>query len=234
VDKCCLSEENEIGTLIDRMMSGLYTAMPGVIVSFDPATCLASVQPAVRMKTVIAGVVNYIDLPVVEHVPICLPHSATGGLFLTVPIKSGDQCLIVFSQRGIDNVVDAGGIQNPPDCQPPSPSERVDPRSLSELRHHDMTDAICIPSLMCAPNAIADWADDAIEIRTEDGLTNLSVKSDQVTVQAGIVTMTVSASGISIVGPVNVTGEVTANGIPLSTHIHTGGTIERDTGAPTT
>jgi hypothetical protein len=146
-------------------------------------------------------------------------------LFLTVPIKAGDQCLIVFSHRGIDRVVDDGGIQNPPDSQAPE---------LSELRHHDMTDAICIPSLMCVPNAIADWADDAIEIRTEDGLTNISVKSDQVTVQVGIVTMTVSAAGISIVGPVNVTGEVTANGIPLSTHIHTGGTIEGDTGAPTT
>jgi hypothetical protein len=208
-----------IEELVKRVTGRLCTAMPGVIVSFDSTTCLCSVQPAIRMKQVINQKVTWIDLPVVEHVPICLPHSATGGVYLTVPILPGDPCLIIFSQRGIDQFVQAGGIQNPPDGTAPA---------YTENRHHDLTDAICIPNLMPAPNAIPDWSATALELRSKDGTTKVSVQVGEITLLVAGTEMVLSSSGVQITGNVSVTGTITATGeitggttqIPLSTHIH--------------
>ena len=246
-DKQRLDHASELRVLFDRMAAGLCTAIPGIIVAFDSATCLCSVRPGVMMKTVLPTLdgkseVKYMALPVVEHVPICLPHSPSAGLFLTVPIKAGDPCLIVFSQRSIDRIVSEGYVSG----NPQYPVDAPDP-SFSDIRHHDLTDAICIPNLTLAPNAIQGWAQDAVEIRNAAGTVKVSVKADEVNVVAPTVnvqaasaeiqataaeidatTLTVVAPTIEITGAATltgtliVTGEVTANGIPLSTHIHGG------------
>ena len=190
----------------NRMALGLYTACPGIIIAWDADKNLATVQPATRMKIVSGtGAVSYVDLPAVENVPPCLPHSAAAGLYFTVPIKPGDCCLMIFAQRAIDNLV-AYGI---PDGKPTNPVEGAEPR-FCELRHHDLTDAMFIPSLVLTPTAIEDWAADAIELRTADSSVKLAIKAD----------------GIHITGDVAVTGKITASGeikagtVPLTTHHH--------------
>lgn len=199
----------------DRMYS-VYTASPGIIDSFDGK--LATVKMSVRIKSIENGVVKYLDPPLVTNVPVVLPASTGGGLFLTVPIKAGDPCLLVFGQRGIDNVVELGGMQNP-----------VEPKGMeltARLRHHDMTDAICIPGLSLKPNAPASWATDAIEIRNSSKTVCLSVKTDKIYV----------TGDIAVTGNVTATGEITAHStgtaIPLTTHKHPAGTPNTGTPIP--
>jgi hypothetical protein len=188
----------------DRLMLGIYTMIPGIVKSFDIATNLACVQPALRMKVVIPSGVRYIDPPIIENVPVCLPHSRSAGLYITVPVLAGDECMLIFSQRAIDNFIEFGGLQN---FDTPKP---FDP-SVTSPRHHDMTDAVCIPGIITMANLLPNWSQAAIEIRSKDGSVNVSV----------------SSAGINIVGDVQITGKLTAtkevegNGIKLSAHNHT-------------
>ena len=232
MDKSCLDEATAQRVAFSRLALQLHTAMPGVVVDFDPTTNLAKVQPAIRMHlTNSSGAASYIPLPIIENVPICLPHSLIGGLYLTVPILAGDLGLIIFSQRAIDNVVQFGGIQNP--------------LNTVEDRHHDLTDAMFLPGLSTVPEALAGWNQAAVEIRNSAGTVKLSISTTGLVLTASdgtdTTTMTLTKSGVAVTGggaggQVTVTGEVTAKqggaDITLSTHTHSdpqGG----DTGAPT-
>ena len=194
----------------DRMYD-IYTAIPGIITAFDEDTKLASVQIAIRMKTVVNGVVKYLDPPPVTNVPVVLPSSTGAGVFITVPIKINDPCLLIFSQRGIDNVVERAGLQDPPDTTS---------KMMSRIRHHDMADAICIPGLLCKYNAPSDWALDGIEIRNASKSVCLSVKEDKIYV----------TGDMNVSGTVTAVGDVVAGTVSLRNHTHpySGG----DTGAP--
>lgn len=210
MDKRSIPQDAQLPEIIDRITSGLCTAIPGVIESFDSATCLSTVRSAVRMKTVSYqnGLsVNYLDQPLIERVPVVLPHSVGAGLFLTVPIKEGDQCLIVFGYRSIDNVVEFGGVQNP--CEP----NGIHP-SFTDLRHHDMTDAICIPSMLCESSSIENWSQTAIEIRNQDGTVKVSVEDGQIIVNSGTnVRLTIKGNEVTLLTPVlKLTGNVEVTG----------------------
>ena len=228
-DKRILTPESEQSVLFDRMMLNVNTAIPGSIIEFDSSNCLATVKPAIKMKVVVpnkSGVleVSYLDLPDIACVPVCLPHSMSGGLFITVPIKVGDPCLLVFSQRDISNFVQFGANQPPSIGASPA---------TSSVRHHDMTDAICIPGLTNLKNTIPDWNQSAVEVRNSAGTVKISVETSKITAISGSTSMEISNSGINITGSVVVDGEVTANNIPLSTHIHSGVTVGGgNTGTP--
>jgi hypothetical protein len=186
----------------DRMMLGIHTSMPGIIESFDSATNLVSVKPAIKMKIAKPGeTVSFLDLPVIRNVPICLAQSKQAGLYITVPIKTGDECLLVFSERSIDNFVKSGGVSFPAEG-----NKQVSPR------HHDITDAICIPGVFTVPTALSSWNQDAIEVRNTAGTVKLSISSSKVTI----------TGDLEVTGKVDVVGDVKAGTISLKTHIHGG------------
>jgi hypothetical protein len=216
MDKRLMDEAAQQRAAFSRMMLSVNTAIPGVIEAWNATTCLATVRPAIRLKVQRDNQTQYMDLPAVENVPACLPHSAAAGLFVTVPVRVGDSCLLIFAQRAIDNFVQYGGIQNPMTGENPA---------LSEPRHHSLTDAIFIPNILTVPHAIENWADDAIVVRNAAGTVKLAVKSDAVYI----------TGDVHVTGNITATQEITAGTIPLSTHKHTGvQTGGGTTGGPTT
>jgi phage baseplate assembly protein gpV len=108
-------------------------------------------------------------------------------------------------------------VQNPPDSRSPE---------YSQLRHHDLTDAICIPSLLCVPAAIPDWNQGAIEVRSADGTTKVSVTPEEVNITSptvNIVAPAINMTGaVSVTGSLVATGAVNGNGIQLEAHVHSG------------
>jgi hypothetical protein len=86
-----------------------------------------------------------------------------------------------------------------------------------ELRMHDLSDGFAIPGPRSTPRVAPAISSSAAQLRNN----------------AGTIYLEVNATGVKIMGNLTVVGEVTANGIPLSTHIHTGvQTGGGDTGAP--
>lgn len=102
----------------DARLSIIHTALPGTVISFDATTCTASVKPSL---TYYRSDGNTLDYPVIVGVPVFMPHA--GSAQITYPVKKGDECLLVFSERSIDEWL--------------GKTEEHDPR------RYDLTDAFC-------------------------------------------------------------------------------------------
>lgn len=145
----------------------LRVAMPGIIASFDPDKITVTVDIAVRDKLKIKN--EYVDkqIPRLLDVPLMLPHG--GNFALTIPVQPGDECLVIFADMCMNSWWANGGIQN----------QEVD-------RRHDFSDGFAVLAPWSQKTKIDDLATDAIEIRTADNSTKLSVTQDDVNISAQI------------------------------------------------
>jgi hypothetical protein len=109
---------------VQSMLGEINTAMPGRIVSYDPATNRAVVQPSLP-KMLADG--TPLPAPTIAEVPVLWP--AIGGAVFTMPVRPGDEVWLQFSQRSLDQWL--GGDDSAPN----------DPRSF------DLSDAVAIPGL---------------------------------------------------------------------------------------
>ncbi len=80
----------------EQMLKGIYTAMPGIIESYDLTTKRARVRPAIQIQRTDG---SFIDRPVIANCPVLQPSG--GGFVVNFPIKSGDAVMCLFSQRGL-------------------------------------------------------------------------------------------------------------------------------------
>ena len=190
-----------------EMMKDVATSTPGHILAFDPVTQLAQVQIGIVRKDINGD--TFEPAPIVE-VPVYF--AGGGGFVIEHQIDPNDEGIVMFSQRCIDGWIQTGGVaQNPID------------------RFHDFTDAMFLPGLRSQQNVVTDFANDGIRIRNADGTSYIWLKSDG--------TAEIKVTTLSVVGDVDVTGDVVASGISLTTHTHPytwtdpGGS--GDTGAPT-
>lgn len=133
---------NELKTTITGWiaseMQNLHTALPGTIVSYDPASNRAQVQPVGRYKLPDGRALDY---PVIHHVPVQFPMGCGGTSGVTFPLSAGDGCLLVFSETQLDDYLSGG--------------------DSDDTRTHDLNDAICIPGLYtgAAPSNAAHSGD---------------------------------------------------------------------------
>ncbi|KVK39168.1 Gp138 family membrane-puncturing spike protein [Enterobacter chengduensis] len=146
-----LSSEREI------TKEQIKVAMPGIIQSFDPDSVTAVVQPGIRcVQRNNDGIVSTSEYPQLVDVPVVFPRG--GGCTLTFPVKPGDECLLVFSDRCIDFWWQNGGVQEP-----------VDPRQ------HDLSDAFAIVGPQSQAHKIANISTTAAQFRSDDGSTYLEI-----------------------------------------------------------
>lgn len=209
-DRIISSEAQQFELMFRRLMCGLHTAAPGIIKAFDGR--FATVQPAIKIQTVIDGVASFIDPPLILHVPVVVPHSPCAGLALTVPILPGDECLLIYAERAIDNFVAYGGLQ---------PPILITDQATAQGRTHDITDAICIPGIVTAAHLIPNYSQTSIEIRDTARKTVLSVKRGELRAQDGAASVVLSKGRATVTAPrsadvtapkVTITGNVTIKG----------------------
>src|SRR5210317_1302524 len=148
-----------------NMMKEVHTTMPGKIVSFDPITQSARVQPLIKRVYVTKEIDGTetpveVDIPQLINVPVIFLRG--GGWCITFPVKSEDECIIHFSERSIDSWRKNGGNQPPKDW-----------------RMHDYSDAICQVGLSSEPNVISEFNNDHFQIRNEDGDVKITLQNDK-------------------------------------------------------
>ena len=85
---------------INSRMTMVWTALPGIIQSFDPQALTCEVQPAIKGRMTTEKGIELVNMPLLLDCPVVFPHA--GGCSLTFPIQPGDECLVVFSSRAID------------------------------------------------------------------------------------------------------------------------------------
>ena len=170
------SEYAQWSELIRQSQCDLRVAVPGIIQSFDPARQLAVVQIALREKVVTPGK-SPVDtaISLLKDVPVVLPRG--GGYSLTLPLKSGDECLLVFSDMARDYWWLRGGVQN-----------------QFELRRHDLSDAFCIPGPWSQPRVLPAYSTTSAQLRSDDGLVKIDLSTTGITVTAPVVAVNASTS----------------------------------------
>lgn len=229
------SEQDLIGTVMNRVMSNLRVAMPGVIQSFNPEDITCVVQPSLMGQD--TGSDNNKEsnpLQLLTDVPVVFPRG--GGCTLTFPISPGDECLIIFADRCIDFWWQSGGVQEP-----------------VSNRMHSLSDAFVIVGAQSQANKISGISTTAAQLRTDDGAAFIEVAAGHNITATTPGKLTASAQGgteitsPSIVlngnvtingnlsqgmgdsggtatmnGPVNVKNDVTAGGKSVIGHTHSG------------
>lgn len=224
----------------------LWTALPGIVQSFDPVAMTVSVQPAV-MGSVRGerGHVQSQAMPLLVDVPVVFPCG--GGFSLTYPIRSGDEALVVFSSRCIDGWWQGGKAVPPPDSRmhdlsdgiaivgPRSQAARLDPPVDTEnvqLRADDGK-----ASLTIKPDTTLDMRNEegSVVISPAGEITlaasaSLTIRAPQVTIEGNLTTTgagggagVISMRGaVSLEGGLTATGDMTAEGKSVAHHTHPG------------
>ena len=189
------NESSLLREAISNRLLDLHTQMPGIIDSFNANTQTARVQPAIRriFRTDEGDRVFLTpkNLPLLIDVPVIYPRG--GGFSLTFPVKPGDECLLCFCERSIDSWFNSGSVSTP-----------------TERRFHSLSDAVALMGLSSQPNAIKDYNQDGVELRSDSG-DNVVRMSENGAIrlenESGYVELTES-------------GEFDINGIIFSQHIH--------------
>ncbi|MBR8074117.1 hypothetical protein KDX14_31795 [Burkholderia cenocepacia] len=132
---------------------GIWTALPGVIDSFDDDAQTCVVQPAIKIPVrANDGTVMTAALPPVVDCPVQFPSG--GDCTLTFPVARGDECLLVFASRCIDAWWQSGGVQE-----------------QAALRMHDLSDGFALLGFRSKPRALAGVSVTSTQLRSDDGAT---------------------------------------------------------------
>lgn len=146
---------------LDGKQAEMWTALPGIVESFDPDAMTVCVQPSIKGQVQDeGGNASSVDLPLLTDVPVVFPCG--GGFTLTHPIKPGDECLVIFASRCIDGWWQSGGVGGTPD-------ERM----------HDLSDGIAIVGPRSQPRKLVPAVDaDNVQLRTDDGQAHITMMPD--------------------------------------------------------
>jgi len=145
---------------LERDRAGLWTALPGIVVSSDLSRQTLTVQPAIQARVTLPdGSAQLVDLPLLLDVPVCWPRA--GGFAVTLPVTAGDEVLVIFASRCIDSWWQSGGVQAP-----------------AEYRAHDLSDGFAILAPTSQPRVLTDVNPAALELRNTAGTVKLALSND--------------------------------------------------------
>jgi len=142
--------EEMLRMALGGLQGAIWTALPGIIDSFDADAMTCKVQPAVSGSRLMQnGDLVDVQMPLLLDCPVCFPGG--GGATLTFPIKPGDECLVVFASRCIDSWWQLGGV-----------------RGQAEIRMHDLSDGFVLPGVRSQPRKFS-VSTTAAQLRSDDG-----------------------------------------------------------------
>jgi hypothetical protein len=189
-------EQEALRMAMDGRISSLWTALPGIIQSVDYVKRTCEVQPAIQGRVQNPdGSFQFVNLPLLVDVPIVLPSA--GGFTLSLPIKTRDEVLVIFSSRCIDSWWQEGSVGVP-----------------MELRLHDLSDGFAIPGPKSVPNA-TPIHEENVQLTSDDGETFIEITpASEVNVKA-IKFKVEAQTQADIIAPlINLVGNISAMTAP--------------------
>lgn len=181
---------------LDGRQAQMWTAMPGIVQSFNPTAMTCSVQLAIKGRVEAeSGVVASVDLPLLVDVPVLFQSG--GGMTFTFPVKEGDECLVVFGSRCIDAWWQSGGVQEP-----------------LMARMHDLSDGFAIVGPRSQARVLADVSVTEAQIRSDNGTLVLSFNPETGRISCK------APGGLHVEGGITTTEDVVIAGKSFLGHRH--------------
>lgn len=223
----------------DNFDFNLRCASPGIIQSFDATAQTVVVKIAIKERVKCDAesfIAKYgsnvadIEIPLLLDVPICIP--CVGDFSITLPVKAGDECLVIFTDTCIDAWWQSGGVQ----------------KQMS-LRRHDLSDSFAILGVKSQPQKLTGYSTDSLQIRNKDGDKYIELSESAInlilssTVKVNMTSskIDITAPAVNLIGNVAITGNITnvtgtalftgkatfvesssINGKDFITHVHNG------------
>ena len=162
---------NTLPFILHQYTLELYTAMPGLVESYDEFMKRVSVRPAIQFQT---GGGEFRSRPILYDVPVLFP--AGGGFSMEFTLNPSDPVMLVISNRGMENFVKDNSFGE------------------SEPNDHlwDMADAVAIPGFIPTPVRTPETGKyNSVKIRSNDangptvGIRRNSADSELVEVEHG-------------------------------------------------
>lgn len=155
------------------VLGRIATVQPGKIVTYDPSTQTATVQPSLQGYRHDPSTDSLIPFtrPPISGAPVVCWRAGSGSL--TGPLEPGDPVMLVTAERSLDEWK----------TQPPPPAGAPDPGFLpTDPRRFDRTDTIVIPGLAALLEALPPdaYAPGAVVLRGDDVRLGSSLASDPV------------------------------------------------------
>jgi len=180
----------------------------------DPVTQTVTVQLALQERVRTATGLEWWDVPPIVFVPIMVPRG--GGYSVTLPLKKGDEGMLIFCDACIDNWWAQGQTNSPPaqNTGQSSGSQRQ-----NELRRHYVHDCGFYPGMWSQKRLLSDYSTSSLQIRSDDGATVIDVSEAGVTITAPSLTANVSGDiDVTVGGDIDIvaTGDITAVAADIS------------------
>jgi hypothetical protein len=149
--------EEALRIALDGHQANIWTALPGILQTFDAGTMTATVQPSIQGRLRQQdGSFKDANLPLLLDCPVIF---LGGGDFTwTFPLAQGDEGLVVFSSRCIDAWWASGGIQK-----------------QARARMHDLSDGFFLPKVFSQARKLSNVNTSFPELRNTDGSIKLEV-----------------------------------------------------------
>lgn len=191
-------EAESLRVAIDRQLLKKDGPTPSIVTNVATGGQSVDSTPAIDKTVRLEGVTQPLPRSEVRGAPTMTYGSTTKGLFVCVPISNGDDGLLIPMMRALDNWQHGEGNGPPPDMQTP--------------RHSDLSDSAFYPGLLRESQAISNFPTDAITIQDRAASTVFSVKEGEIKLTVGAMTVTLDATGLHIVAPVDINGLVAITG----------------------
>jgi Phage protein Gp138 N-terminal domain len=178
----------------------------GIIQEFDASNQTAVVEIAFTQVVTIdaAGVKTIQEYPLLLQVPVFVLF---GGVdFMSMPIKAGDNCILLFNDRDIDSWFIG--------------SDKAYPNTS---RLHDLSDAIALVGINPITKSIGDYITNGIRLSHSEGATRTRIDLLDAIIN-------IYANNVVIHGNLEVTGGLQIDGGEGSSNVEIRCDIHQDTG----
>lgn len=175
----------------------IHTAIPGRIISFDAGKGLATVLPMMKFEKPDGTTIDY---PHITGVPVLFPQGTNQKATVAFPVKEGDGCLIIISEKPLDYWMYG--------------------QETSTDLSFDLTNAICIPGLFSKGNSVVAEACSKNAIIVDFSGNRVTIQNDKIQMDAPKIVIN---ADIELRGKLTATDDVIANSsVSLANHTHTG------------
>lgn len=186
-----MTDAEALSTIYLDMMLSVRTSIPGIVKKVNVVNgALISIDVQVTIFKMVTdktglGVIQE-EIPTIRGVPFVVPWGKGAGLLLSVPLAVGDDVLVLFADRSIDNWQSTGKAS--------APAEPVIPRT------HDLTDAIAIPGIFndVTAKGVSSYENQSIALRNTAGNVSIKVSQDAAIMDYSGSTVTVNSAGITL------------------------------------
>ena len=182
-------EEESLRVAFEGMQAGLWTAMPVSVISYNPELQTISAQINVQAQQRDQyGKITLLTIKPLLDCPVMFPTG--GGFTLTFPINAGDEGLIIFASRCIDNWYQNGGVQPP-----------------YELHMHDLSDGFYLPGCRSNPRALSSPSTLTCQLRSDDGETFVEIAAGGIVNISAPTEINLNTPIVNVQGVINVLNE---------------------------